>query len=72
MSGDPALPRFVALQVARLAGAVTALFGVIVLSHHQPALAGVPDAVGNALVVLGAVAFFALPLALGKRWKAKK
>ena len=72
MSGDPALPRFVALQVARLAGALIALSGVIVLSHGQPALARVPDALGDGLIVLGAVVFFAVPFALAKRWKTGK
>jgi drug/metabolite transporter (DMT)-like permease len=67
---DPALPRFVALQVARLIGALIALLGVVVLSHGQPALARVPDALGDGLIVAGAVAFFAVPIALGRRWKA--
>jgi drug/metabolite transporter (DMT)-like permease len=66
---DPALPRFVALQLARLAGALIALLGVVVLSHGQPALARVPDALGDGLIVAGAVAFFAVPVALARRWK---
>jgi len=72
LSGDPALPRYVALQLARLAGAAIALFGVVVLSHHQPALAQVPDAMGDGLIVLGAVVFFAVPFGLARRWKARK
>jgi hypothetical protein len=71
LSHDPALPRFVGLQIARLVGALTALSGVVVLGHHQPVLAGVPDAVGDALIVLGAVTFFAVPFALARRWKAR-
>ena len=71
MSGDPALPRFVALQVARLAGALVALFGVVVLSHGQPALVQVPDAMGDGLIVAGAIGFFAVPLALVRRWKSR-
>lgn len=67
---DPALPRFVALQLARLAGALVALLGVLVLSHRQPLLAHVPDALGDGLIVAGAVAFFAVPLALARRWKS--
>jgi len=67
---DPALPRFVALQLARLAGALVALLGVLVLSHRQPLLAQVPDALGDGLIVAGAVAFFAVPLALARRWKS--
>jgi drug/metabolite transporter (DMT)-like permease len=70
MSGDPALPRFVALQAARLAGALIALCGVVVLSHGQPVLAHVPDALGDGLIVAGALAFFVVPLALARRWKS--
>lgn len=72
MSQDPALPRFFALQAARLTGAAIALLGVVVLSHHQPLLAQVPDAAGDGMIVAGAVVFFALPFALAKRWKAGK
>jgi len=72
MSHDPALPRFVVLQVARLIGALVALSGAVVLSHGQPALAHVPDVVGDALIVGGAVAFFAVPYALAKHWKRQQ
>ncbi len=71
MSRDPALPRFMALQVARLGGAVIALLGVVILSHGQKMLAAVPDAVGDMLIVAGAVAFFFVPVALAKRWKRR-
>jgi hypothetical protein len=70
MSRDPAVPRFLALQLARAGGAALALFGVVVLSHGQPALAAVPDAMGDALIVGGAGLFFALPLRLARQWKA--
>lgn len=71
MSGDPALLRFVGLQIARLAGALIALFGVVVLSHGQHALAAVPDAIGDGLIVIGAIAFFAVPRTLARRWKSQ-
>jgi len=72
MSRDPALPRFMMLQAARLGGAALALFGVVILSHGQPALAHLPDAAGDGLIVGGAVAFFLVPFALAKSWKSKR
>ncbi len=72
MSRDPAVPRFLALQLARAGGAGFALFGVVILSHGQPALAAVPDVLGDALIVGGAALFFALPLWLARRWKARR
>ncbi len=72
MSGDPALPRFMVLQVVRLIGAGMALAGVVIRSHGQPALAHIPDPVGDALIVLGAGVFFAVPIMLAKRWKSPK
>ena len=71
MSHDPALPRFVALQVARLCGALIALAGVVILSHGIRVLRQVPDPVGDGLIVAGAVVFFALPFALARRWKSR-
>jgi drug/metabolite transporter (DMT)-like permease len=71
MSHDPALPRFAALQLARLCGALIALAGVVILSHGIRSLARVPDPVGDGLIVVGAVVFFALPLALARRWKSR-
>ncbi len=71
MSHDPALPRFVLLQIARLSGAMIALAGAVMLSHGLPALAHVPDIVGDALLVGGALAFFLVPFALAKHWKRK-
>ncbi len=69
MSQDPAVRRFALLQLARLGGALTALLGVVVTSGTQPALAEIPAAVGDGLVVVGATAFFLVPFALAKRWK---
>jgi hypothetical protein len=71
MSHDPALPRFVLLQIARLTGAMIALAGAVILSHGQPALAQVPDVLGDVLIVGGAIAFFLIPYALAKYWKRK-
>lgn len=68
---DPALPRFVLLQLVRLIGAVVTATGAVILSHGQPALARVPDAVGAIMLVGGAVGFFALPRALAKYWKRR-
>jgi hypothetical protein len=71
MSRDPALPRFAILQVARFGGAALALLGVVILSHGQPALAHVPDALGDVLIVAGAIGFFAVPLILARKWKGR-
>jgi hypothetical protein len=72
MSRDPALPRFVLLQLVRLGGALITLLGVVILSGGQPALAGIPAPVGGALIVMGAVEFFFVPFALAKSWKGKR
>ena len=72
MSADPALPRFVLLQVARLSGALCALLGVVILSHGQPVLARVPDGAGLVLFVAGAVGFFLVPVLLARRWKRQR
>jgi len=69
MSGDPALPRFALLQVARLAGALIALLGVVIMTGSQPALARFPAPVGGVLMVVGAVEFFLVPFALARHWK---
>ena len=68
---DPALPRFMAMQAARAAGAAIALLGVVMLSHRIALLAWAPDALGDGLIVAGAVLFFAVPLILAKRWKSR-
>jgi len=44
----------------------------VILSHGQPALAHLPDAAGDGLIVGGAVAFFLVPFALAKSWKSKR
>ncbi len=72
MSRDPALPRFMALQLARLCGALIALAGVVILSHGIRAFAFVPDAVGDGMIVAGAVVFFALPRHLARKWKSRQ
>lgn len=72
MNSDPALPRFVLLQLARLSGALIALLGVVIASGRQPLLAGIPAAVGLALLVLGATEFFLVPFILAKIWKRQR
>ncbi|WP_353229544.1 hypothetical protein [Novosphingobium sp.] len=71
MTPDPALPRFMILQALRLSGALIALLGVVILSHGQRWLAGVPDLVGAVLVVAGAAEFFAVPMLLARAWKRR-
>lgn len=69
MSGDKTAVRFALLQLVRLAGAMTALGGVVVLSHGMALTRMLPDWPGYAMVVGGAAGFFAGPVMLVKGWK---
>jgi hypothetical protein len=71
LAHDPALPRFALLQAVRLVAALCALGGAVILSHGQPALAHVSDALGGALLVGGALGFFLIPYGLAKLWKRR-
>ena len=68
---DPALPRFIALQMIRLSGALIVLLGVAMMSGRFAAFARVPPAVGEVLFVAGAVEFFAVPFLMARRWKGR-
>lgn len=67
---DPAVARFAVIQLMRASGAVLALGGAAVLSHHFPALAGAPDLVGYVLLGIGLADFFVVPLLLARRWRS--
>ncbi len=71
MSGDKTALRFALLQLVRLAGAMTALAGVVVLSHGMALTRMLPDWPGYAMVVAGAAGFFAGPVLLVKGWKRR-
>ena len=68
--GDPeerlAKRRWSILQLVRILAALTVMLGLVVVSGR---LIDVP-AIGYTLLVLGAFAFFALPVMLAKRWKS--
>ena len=53
------------LQGIRLTAIMTTLFGALIVSNWLP----VPEWIGYALFVLGAVEFFALPWIVTKAWK---
>jgi hypothetical protein len=72
MSGDPARARFAIMQLARIAGALIALAGVVVVSHRLVLPVASGDGIGNALVIVGVVVFFVAPLMLARRWKSRK
>lgn len=71
MSGDATARRFAVLQLLRLAGAMTALAGVVVLSHGMALTRMLPDWPGYVMVVAGAAEFFAGPVLLVKSWKRR-
>jgi len=65
---DPAKRRFLTISAVRIAGIAALLAGVAVLSD---ALA-LPDLVGMALVVAGAVGTFLAPTLLARRWSSNR
>lgn len=69
MTGNATPRRFALLQLVRLAGALLALAGVVVLSHGNALLRPLPDWLGSAMVVAGAAGFFALPVLIVRHWK---
>jgi hypothetical protein len=68
---DPAAARFAVLQLVRLAGALLALAGVLVISGKASWLPKLPEAVGYVLVAAGLVDFYVAPMLLARRWKSK-
>lgn len=58
--------RWSILQLLRFGGAITVLLGIVIISGR---LIDVPE-IGYALLIAGAVEFFALPVILAKRWKS--
>jgi hypothetical protein len=63
---DPALARFLVIQLSRIGGVVMVLFGIaIVLGRFD-----LPVAAGYGLLAMGLFESFALPLILSRRWRS--
>ncbi len=65
---DPARAKYFLLQALRLSGAGLAFAGAAVIGHHLP----LPEAVGYALVLAGAVEATIVPVLLARAWKRAK
>ncbi|KUR70068.1 hypothetical protein AQZ52_14450 [Novosphingobium fuchskuhlense] len=68
---DPAAVRFAVLQMVRLAGAMLAFAGVLIISGKIGWMPKLPEALGYVLVGAGLVDFFAAPVFLARRWKSR-
>lgn len=65
---DPALPRWLAIVAARLAGTAGAILGVVLLGRAQ----ALPDKIIGVALVLGALWFtLIVPRALAHRWRSR-
>ena len=67
MMGDPALWRFLAIQLVRLGGIVLVLFGVMIMAGRVAA----PPLAGFAFSAAGIICAMQFPLLLARRWKCK-
>ena len=67
MIGDPALWRFLAIQLVRLAGIALVFFGVAIMAGR---VAG-PSLAGFAFSAAGIIGATLFPLLLARRWKSK-
>ncbi len=68
---DPAAARFAMLQLVRLAGAVLAFVGVLVVAGKVTWLPQLPEGAGYVLIAAGMIDFFVAPKVLAQRWKSK-
>ncbi|HUQ13575.1 MAG TPA: hypothetical protein VM055_04790 [Novosphingobium sp.] len=66
---DPAAGRFAVIQVLRLSGVAMVLVGLLIVAGRSDMLAGIPDAVGYALIAVGLADFFIVPTLLARRWR---
>ena len=66
---DPAAGRFAVIQLLRLSGVAMVLVGLLIAAGRTELLAGVPDAVGYALIAGGLADFFVVPTLLARRWR---
>jgi|GEM_PF-334824 len=64
---DPAMGRYMALHLVRLACIFVVMFGLLIQENRIEG----PALLGFALLVVGALGFFFLPHTLAKRWKSR-
>ncbi|WP_338466706.1 hypothetical protein RXV95_14310 [Novosphingobium sp. ZN18A2] len=69
---DPAIARFAILQAMRLSGALLVLLGAVTLSRRFAALNTIPDTAAYAIMAVGLVDFFVVPLLLARRWRSPR
>ena len=69
MSADPAPRRFLIINLVRLSGAVLVALGAANVGQRwvEPA-----DAIGTALLLLGALEILVVPRLLAKRWRSDR
>lgn len=71
-SADPAMARFMLIQVTRLVGALIALLGIAVITRRIAALDGMPELVGYVLLVAGIADFLVVPQVLARKWRSPR
>lgn len=64
---DPAMGRYMVLQLVRLGCIFVVMFGLLIQENRIEG----PALLGGALLVGGAMGFFFLPRTLAKRWKSR-
>lgn len=67
---DPALGRWLVLQVVRIAGVTLALIGLLTIAGRFAPFAGLPQIVGYVFFVVGLADALVLPIFLARRWKS--
>lgn len=65
---DPAIVKFILLNVIRIAGLFSVLAGIAGLGDRL----SMPDWLAAAAVVLGVGLFFIVPMFVARRWKGRK
>ena len=66
-NSDPARSRHFLISAVRLSGAIMVMLGLLGSNGVLP----LPDMVSYALIILGVVEFFVMPLFLAKRWSSR-
>ena len=66
---DPAAGRFAVIQILRVTGVAMVVVGLLIVAGRTALLAGVPDALGYALIAVGLADFFVVPTLLARRWR---
>lgn len=65
---DPAMPRYFAIQAARLAGAVLTALGLLIVGGKI----ALPPVVGVGIAIVGLAVFAVIPLRLARRWRSPR